>query len=88
MKKNLIKVKKKEKRFSLWSHWAAIGGHGGLVGLQQQLHPEVHNALFGILHLWQFGKLSVKDERLHDGGHKPGRRQMHPRRRVKEPSRS
>lgn len=60
----------------MWSYWAAIRGYGGLVGLQQQLHPEVHNVLFGIFHLGQFGKLPVQDERLHDGGHKPGRRQI------------
>lgn len=34
--------------------------------LYKKLHPEVHNFLFGVLHLWQFGKLFVQNVRLHD----------------------
>lgn len=72
----------------MWSYWAAISGNGGLVGLQQQLHPKVHDVLFWIFHFWQFSKLSVQDERLHDGGHKPGRRHTDQHGHDAEPGRS
>lgn len=60
-------------RWCVSSYWAAICGDGGFTGLQQQLHPEVCCVLFWRFHLGKFGKLTVENVRLHDGGDIPER---------------
>ncbi|KAG7263583.1 hypothetical protein CRUP_015048 [Coryphaenoides rupestris] len=54
------------------SYGAALGGDGGLAGLEVELHPEVDRVLLGGADLRQLGKMSVDDVGLHDGHHIPG----------------
>ena len=56
------------------AYWAAGCGVGGFTGLQEQLHPEVQGVLLRSSHLGRLGKLTVQDERLHNGCHVPERK--------------
>lgn len=59
--------------YRLYSYRATCCGKSRFACLHKKLHPEVHNFLFGVLHLLWFCKLFVQNVRLHDWSNIPVR---------------